>query len=78
MKRDVKVILWASVYVLIYCLSVGVLGEHWFVGTLFLVSPAVFIGVVMAILKSEVSTSKTFEEHFYQDSDIKRIKKTER
>jgi hypothetical protein len=42
------------------------------IGLLFLTSPILVLGMVYSVLKDKRVPNKTFETHFYQDSEIKK------
>lgn len=42
------------------------------IGLIFLASPILVIGMVYSVLKDKRVTNKTFDTHFYQDSDIRK------
>jgi hypothetical protein len=70
MNRAIFSILVTSVVALLYVISSTVSGNFPLVFSLLLLSQGLLIWMVIAILKDKPSSDRTFDEYFYEDSDI--------
>lgn len=70
MKTD-QVISLTSGVVLVYVISTTLPVQLSLILLLFLLSSGLLIYMVIRILKDPVSTTRTFDDYFYQDSDIR-------
>ena len=61
-----------SIYLLVYA-TLALFGQHpnW-VLLMFLFSPALVIWMVYSVLRNGKPSGKTFDEHFYEDRDLRR------
>jgi len=61
-------------YIIFYSFGIAGIYDFQYLFTLFLFSPIIVLWVVFSVLKDKNEPTKTFTDHFYQDSEIKRTK----
>jgi hypothetical protein len=71
MNRALFSVTVASLVVLIYVVLSTVSGNFPLLFLLLLLSQAMLVWMVITILKDKSSSSRTFDEYFYEDSDIR-------
>jgi hypothetical protein len=71
MNRAIFSISVTSVVAMVYVILSAVSGHFPLVFFLFLVSQAWLIWMVITILKDKPSSDRTFDQFFYEDSDIR-------
>jgi hypothetical protein len=72
MTRVHSAISWATGILLVYVVFASLPVPFMLVFALFLIATAVFLWMVITILKDPRPSNRTFEEYFYEDSDIRR------
>jgi hypothetical protein len=71
MKKVNTIIFITTGLLLVYVIAASVSENFAFIFLLFLITSALFLYMVICILKDAPPSKRSFDEYFYDDSDIK-------
>lgn len=74
MKKAYIPIFWATCYLVLFVVVTKTPGADWLAWAMFMLSPIVVVSMVLQVLKAPRTSTRTFDEYFYEDVDIKRVK----
>ena len=63
-----------TLYLILYVVLIQFGAPYPLITAVFTLSPFLIIWMVFRVLRDPVSTSRTFDDYFYQDADIARVK----
>lgn len=65
-----------TIYLLVYVILIQFGPPYPLIAAAFTLSPVPIIWMVIRVLKDPVNTNRTFEDYFYQDTDMERVKES--